>query len=273
MRRSLFVGLLFSPFFLNGQVKRVDHFFASSPKAEKLFKLFKEELGLPVAWDYRNWGSFASGAVSLGNVSYEFVFFDSVGPTKFDAIALEPFQPVEEFILILEGRQILHDSIERNTYLKKDGSTGGWSTLNMRNLIPDPAGLFICDYKEREKVDSANRKDSLELIQRKGGPLGVILLKEIVVSAPDAINYESKLKKVPGIFQRGTNLFGFTSGTSIRLVNSNFSGIEKLVIAVYSIDNTKAYLELHGLLGNSSGRTAFLNPSAIEGLKIEFVED
>ena len=240
------------PGYLNAQVNRIDHFFVSSPKAEKLFKLFKDDLGLPVAWDYKNWGSFASGAVTLGNVAFEFVLFDSLTTTKFDAIALEPNRTVEELLPILDNNRIAHDSIEHNTYTKKDGSTGGWSTLNLRNLLPEEAGLFICDYKDRKGLDSAKRRDSAELVKRKGGPLGIISLKEIVVSSSDISNYKMKLLALPGISNTNTDLFSFRSGTSIRLSNSKTLGIEKIVIQIASLAKTKKYLKSKKMLGEVS---------------------
>jgi hypothetical protein len=271
MEKLILFGFAFFSISLNAQINRIDHFFVSSPKAEKLFQLFKEKLELPVAWEYQNWGSFASGGVSLGNVAFEFVSFDSLLTTKFDAIALEPRQSVEGFVLILDSNRIAHDSIEANTYKKKDGSIGGWSNLNLPNLLPKEVGIFICDYKQREEVKTANRKDSVELVKRKGGPLGVISLKEIVITSSDIISSKIKLSKLPGILIRSKELFSFNSGTSLRLKKSTTSGIEKIVILVNSLSKTKEYLKLNGLLENSSNEI-YMNSNAIEGLQIQFVD-
>lgn len=272
MKKYFLLGFIFSSFFANAQITRIDHFFVSSPKAEKLFKLFKEELKLPVAWEYQNWGSFASGGISLGNVAFEFVSFDSLLTTKFDAIALEPRQSVEEFILVLDANRISHDTIEPNTYKKKDGSIGGWSNLNLPNLLPKEVGLFICDYKQREKVQAANRKDSTELVERKGGSLGIVSLKEIVITSNDFINSKLKLSKLPGISNTNTELFNFSSGTSLRLKNSLTSGIEKVVILVNSLIKTKEYLISKDLLETELKEEVFMKSAAIEGLAIQFVD-
>ncbi|MEP7255866.1 MAG: hypothetical protein ABI666_08805 [Ferruginibacter sp.] len=266
----LFAALFFSTS-LYAQVNRVDHFFVSSPKAEQLFKLFRDELGLPVAWDYKDWGGFSSGAVALGNVSFEFVSFDSVKETKFDAIALEAHEPVEEFILVLDARKITHDTIEYSTYTKKDGSTGGWATLNLPKLLPEGAGLFICDYKERNSVVIANTRDSAELKKRKGGPLGVTALKEFVIASPDPASNKKELSKIPGIINNQTDLYSFSRGPSIRLIRSAHSRFEKIVIHVNSLTAAKEYLQSHKLLGSSSANSIYINPQAIEGLTVELV--
>ncbi len=270
-KHFLFFALAISVY-SNAQINKIDHFFVSSPNAEKLFKLFKEDLGLPASWDYKNWGSFSSGAITLGNVAFEFVLFDSLTATKFDAIALEPRQSVEELIPLLDSNRIAHDSIEYNTYTKKDGSTGGWSTLNLRNLLPEEAGIFICDYKDREELASAKRRDSTELANRKGGPLGIILLKEIVVTSPDVNNYKMKLIKLPGISNNTPDVFTFNVGSSIRLVSSDTSKIEKIVILVHSLASTKKYLRSRNLLGKYSKSGIYMNSNEINGLLIEFVE-
>ena len=267
----LFFTILISSY-SDAQINKIDHFFASSPNAEKLFTLFKENLGLPVAWDYKNWGSFASGAVTLGNVAFEFVLFDSLTTTKFDAIALEPRQSVEELIPLLDYKQILHDSIEYNTYKKKDGSTGGWSTLNLKNLLPQEAGIFVCDYKDRKALASAKKRDSTELVKLKGGKIGIISLKEIVVISPNVNNYKMELLKLPGISNNKMDLFSFNSGPSIRMVNSDTPKIEKIVILVHSLASTKKYLASYNLLGKSSKKSIYMNSDSINGLLIEFVD-
>ena len=272
MKKYLLFATLFFSTCLYAQVNRVDHFFVSSPKAEQLFKLFKEELGLPVAWDYKNWGGFSSGAVTLGNISFEFVSFDSLQETKYDAMALEAREAVEEFILVLDARKVAHDTIEYSTYTKKDGSTGGWATLNLRNLLPPEAGMFICDYKERDRVVIATTRDSAELIKRKGGPLGVIRLQEIVVASPDPENNKKELLKIPGILNKKTDLISFSKGPALRLVRSTSGRIEKIIIRVYSLAVAKKYLQSHNLLGSSSANSIYINPQAIEGLTVELVD-
>ena len=40
-------------------LKGVDHFFATSSEPEVLFKFFRDTLGLPQVWDFKNFGDFA----------------------------------------------------------------------------------------------------------------------------------------------------------------------------------------------------------------------
>lgn len=97
----------------------MEHFYLISVNADSLFRLFNAKLGMPVVWDYQTWGEFSSGGVSLGNVVFEFVNYQGVTKTKFEGIALEPKQSVEEFIKILDVNEVSHDTIEANTYVLK----------------------------------------------------------------------------------------------------------------------------------------------------------
>jgi hypothetical protein len=233
----------------------------------------KHQLRLPVAWDYANWGNFSSGAVSLGNVSFEFVFYKSVKKTKFDAIALEPRQHIEEFIVMLDSNKIEHDTIANHTFTNKDGSIGGWSTVNFRNFLPPGAGLFICDYKKRENMLLARLKNSTSLIKHKGGSLGIVSLKEIVIGSPDPLLNKPALEKLPGIIINKPDFYSFSEGAIIHLEKSDSSRIKKIVIQVHSLDAAKKYLQLHALLGKVSENGIYLNSEAVDGLSIEFVSE
>src|SRR5687768_4976033 len=73
---------------------QVDHFYIASAAAERLFRLFRAELGLPEVWPYRSWDGFSSGGLTLGNTALEFLTRTSAGAAPrsaaFKGIAFEP---------------------------------------------------------------------------------------------------------------------------------------------------------------------------------------
>ena len=273
MKQIISYGLLFASSFLYAQVNKIEHFFLSSPRADSLFHFFNAKLGTPAVWDYNNWGSFSSGAVSLGNVAFEFVSYPGVTITRFDGIALEPKQPLEEFIKILDHNKVSHDTIEANTYVSNDGSIGGWSNLNLKNLLPDEAGLFICDYKKRDQIFKNRQTSADSLKKNNGGPLGILFLKEIVIASTNYRSQTVELAKLPGIKRNAHNLFSFEQGPSIRLKNSNLNGIEKIVLKVNSLEETKKYLKSKNLLGAISKNSIFIDPGSIDGLLVELTDE
>ncbi len=272
MRKFILFGLVILSNSLKAQINKVDHFLASSPKAEILFNLFKNKLQLPVDWDYKSWGDFSSGAVTLGNVAFEFVYYKGVIKTTFDGIGLEPKQSVEEIKNILDEAKVMHDTIEPNTYVNSNGKISGWSNMTLKNLVPDEAALFICDYKEREKIALYRKKSSDSLNYINGGPLGIMFLKEIVIGSTNLSLHKNELAKLPGIKANQGNLFTFKEGPSIKLTNSNINGFEKIVIKVYSVENTKKYLIAKNLLENSTNDSVFINTNATDGLIIELTD-
>jgi hypothetical protein len=272
MKKLILLPLILLALHSSAQITKIEHFFVSSPTAEKLFNFFRDQFRLPVIWNYQQWTGFASGGLSLGNVAFEFVVYEGITETKFAGIALEPKQHLEEFIIELDKKLIGHDSIQNNTYVNTSGVLVGWSNLGLPGLLPAEANLFICDYKNREGILNNRKKgsDSLQLIQ--GGPLGIIGLKEIVISSSDLEKHAKELSKLPGIRKDNHHLFSFEAGPSIRLEKSTKSGINKIIIQVKSLGNAKKFLRAQQLLGKVEARSIYLNDLHIDGLQVELVE-
>jgi len=255
------------------QVNKIEHFFASSPKAEKLFDFFSKELELPVLWNYQAWGDFASGGVTLGNVAFEFVNYKGADSTAFNGIALEPRHHMEEFERELDKLGIAHDTIDNSNVLKDStGALRGWSLLTPKDVLPTDANLFICDYKNRPGVANNRKNGANKLKEMNGGGLGVISLKEIVVGANDVKKYDSQLQKLPDLKKNKDNLFSFNEGPSLRLQQSSKNGILKIVVTVRSLKNAKAFLDSKKSSGKVNASSIFILPAAIDGLQIELVE-
>ncbi len=60
MINRTFVLLLVTAFYIkaDAQITKIEHFFASSPQAEKLFHFFSKDLGLPVVWNFKHGQTF-----------------------------------------------------------------------------------------------------------------------------------------------------------------------------------------------------------------------
>lgn len=255
-----------------GQVNKIEHFFVSSPQAEKYFNFFKDNLGLPVVWKFQTWTDFASGGLSLGNVAFEFVIYKGVTKTKFDGIAFEPKQHMEEFIVELEKHQIAYDTIENNTHVNTNGDLVGWTNLGLPEILPKEANVFVCDYKQRELVSNNRKKAADSLYKKQGGALGILSLEEIVIASKDFEKHKKNFSKLPGVIKYKNNLFGFQSGPSIRLKKSSHSAIEKIIVRVKSIPLAKAYLVSQNLLGKTTKNSIFISETAIDGLQVELID-
>lgn len=228
---------------------------------------------MPVVWPYKSWGDFASGGVTLGNVVFELVTFKGADTTSFNGIALEPFQSMEEFEKELDQIGIAHDNID-NSNVSKDstGALNGWSLFTPKDLLPNEANLFVCDYKNRQRISDNRKKAADKLKEINGGKLGVLYLKEIVVSTIEFKKYDEQFVKLPGVKKQYTGLFSFSEGPDLRLQQDEKNRIPKIVIVVESIKNAKVFLESKKLLGNVHANSIFILPEALDGLQIELVE-
>lgn len=257
---------------------KVDHFYLVSSESERLFMLFRDEFQLPVVWPYNSFGDFASGGLSFGNVALEFVSnnaADGAGAlTGFKGIAFEPVGDADAAVAELKRRQLPHHEPIPFKFTQGGQELVGWVAINFTEVPPANVNIFICDYKQRERVAGGRDKAVNELVEKSGGPLGVISVRELVLgvaSVKDASQVWDKLLDSPG---RGAcGLFAFGSGPAIRLVQAKTEGIQSMVVGVKSIARAKQFLAERRMLGQESNGQLWIDPAAVGGLAIALVED
>lgn len=272
MKNIFLVSLVFISFSVHSQISKIEHFYTSSPHAEELYTLFTAKFNLPVVWDYQTWGSFSSGGVSLGNVVFEFVKFDSDSNSVFNGIALEPVQSAIDILPILKSADISHGQVNPYYYTSKDGTKRGWSTMRLNQLLPDSFSLFICDYKNRETVENGRNKASNQLVNSNGGILGVEYLKEFIIGTEEFSNFKNELIKLPGIKKEKDNLFIFSQGPGIRLISSDNGMFFRILIKVKSTDNAKKQLQAIDISTIKTDKGLMLDIRMLSGIQIELIE-
>jgi catechol 2,3-dioxygenase-like lactoylglutathione lyase family enzyme len=255
---------------------RVDHVFATSPKAEAHFNFFRDTLGLAVAWAYKSYGGFASGGLSVGNTVLEFVSWavaeGETLPTEWKSVAFEPVGDTEAAVTELVKRGISHSTPDVNRYADTNGKEAvGWTNTDLTGLSPSGV-VFICDYADRKGIHEVHKAARDELMQRHGGPLGVIELEEIVIGVTDLmVTSEQWHRLLEGTGQESNGLFTFGDGPGIRLVQAEQAGIQEVVIAVRSVEKARRFLVDRGLLELGDGRRVSIARSAIGGLHVTLV--
>jgi catechol 2,3-dioxygenase-like lactoylglutathione lyase family enzyme len=243
--------------------KQVDHVVVGSPDAERLFHLFRDDLGLPEAWPYAKQGGVASGAVTLGNAALEFRATE--GPpaaAAFTGVAFEPVGDAADAIAELDRRHVAHGVEEPHP---------GWSTVTL-SAIPPAGAVFVCDYKARAQVAERQRSASDALLKRNGGALGVTSLREIVVSSPSPREAAAAWGMLAD-FEAQDGLLAFGQGPGIRVTKGKADRIEKLVLGTGgTAQGAAAFLKARKMLGKG-GYSPTIAPDAIGGLGISLVEE
>jgi hypothetical protein len=257
---------------------RVDHFFATSPKAEAQFNFFRDTLGLAVAWPYKSYGNFASGGLSVGNTVLEVVTWtvaegDTL-PTEWKSVAFEPVGDTETAVAELKNRGISYSTPDVTHFKDSTGKeVVGWINTHLTGLSPSGV-VFICDYPDRKGVHQVHRVAHDDLVRRSGGPLGVIAVKEIVLGVTDlekaAVQWRS-LVASPG--QETDGLFSFGDGPGIRLVEADEPGIREIVIGVRSVGDARRFLAIRGLLESGEAGRVSIARKALGGLHVTLVDN
>src|SRR5687768_14919013 len=236
---------------------QVDHFYVASSDAERLFRFFRDDLGLPEAWPFMSWGKFSSGGLTLGNTALEFLTRatdGAPGAAAFKGIAFEPVGDAAAAIVELDARGVTHGEEVPSMVTFEGKTVVGWSTVSLDATPPVGVSVFICDYKQRARVAGGRQAASAALAKAGGGPLGITSIREIVIGArsvTDAADAWGRLAEVPG--EGATPSFTFGSGPRIRIVPAKVEGIERIVLGVRSVEDAKRFLASRRMLARGRG--------------------
>lgn len=258
-------------------IAKVEHFYAYASKAQELYMFLHTELQLPVVWEFTDYGSFASGGLSLGNVVFEIVRQEGMDNSKIKeatihGIAFEPYGSASSAVILLDKMSVGHTTPEPFKVQYDGAERVAWETFTL-DVLPK-AAIFVCDYKARAYVKEGRENGRRELLSSNGGPLGIRGLREIVIALADLqkgidswANLLGDEKHVaPGLFQ-------FTEGPSIRLVQNSHDEIRELVLEVDSLNKAKLYLQSRGQLGPMYNGKYTIAPSVIHGLTISLIQN
>jgi hypothetical protein len=260
-------------------VEQVDHILLVPDNPRGLFDFFTQELNLPVAWPFREYGQFASGGVFAGNVNLEAAVF-SGGPVnpqaKIVGIAFEPSGPTEEVVKELDRRQIAH--LEPQPY--EMGLEGNkmkmWTNTILEDMLPG-SFIFICEYhiyKIHNTDPSAVRNQLREALRKiDGGPLGIEYVSEVAIKVKERAKV---LERWKDFFEPNEQIqdgcFHLGKGPNIRFLKSDSNCIYSLRIRIKSLEKAYGFLSSRGMVDRKNEHRIITNPNKTFGILFEFVE-
>ena len=169
-------------------VRRFDHIYVPLEDPERAFMHLTTDLELPIAWPFEDYGAFASGGVSLGNVNLEvlrasdaFVHGSLVKPARIRGIALEPVSADHEFLAELDRRRLTHSP--PMPFTQTGASTPSWTNVAIGVVDSTTSGVFACKYHFDIEAPRATAKAALDA--KDGGPLGLVGVAELVLGSRD----------------------------------------------------------------------------------------
>lgn len=122
-------------------------------------------------------------------------------------------------------------------------------------------------------VDERRTRLRAQLINKGGGPLGVVEAKEVIIAAVDVEAARRLWQKLLDPTPSTTsNTWPIGGGPAVRLVPADDNRVQALVIRVASLERAKAFLREKQLLGGDAAGQAAIDPAKIGGLDLRLVE-
>lgn len=272
-------------------VPQVDHIIISADTVEDakaLWSLFSEQLKLPVAWPPAQYEGFFSGGVNAGNVNLEFAYSrngsvesHSTGQpstsARFSGLGLEP-EPLAQALPELEQLGLHHGPPD--PYQKEDQSgnkTTLWTTVSLDDVSKDDMDVFLCEYspnlfRPRRDIQETRRYLKDQLRQRGGGPMGIELVREIVIGTSDEATVRLWQKLFGPDARASGGVLHPAAGPAIRFTPSASDGIQSVVFRVASLGRARRFLQASGLLDRDAKSRIAIAPNKVMGVDFQFVQ-
>ena len=264
-------------------VRQVDHVMIRTGDPKELFEFFVDVLQLPVAWPLISpRPGVTTGGVSFGNVNVEAIQIpgQTDNRPRLIGFALEP-SDLRSSLTELDRRGITYGPLRPVASTASDGSANPmWTNVTLRQFSDSdgPADatvhIFLSEYSPTY-VNVAERRVRLhsELTAKRGGPLGVEAVQEIVIGVQDLDGARALWQKLLAPTRASeSNVWPIGDGPAVRLVAAGMSSVQELVVRVASLQRARAFLREKGLLGTDSAREATIDPARLNGINIRLVE-
>ncbi|MBL8800495.1 MAG: hypothetical protein JNN27_00745 [Planctomycetes bacterium] len=266
-------------------VRQVDHVLLEATQAQELFALASETLELPIAWPFTDYGGFASGGVSLGNVNLEVLSAAPRGEApsaRLRGLALEP-QALEPTLATLNERGV---RCGRPSPYRAENASGArvtlWTTVALPSVSSDALEVFLCEYAD----DPAAKRAAwnAQLRERNGGPLGIVALDAVVCGATDLSAARERWEQILGASHtvgaaasrpESSIAPGFEwrlgAGPRLQLVAGAKDELVELALRVESLERARTFLAARELLGEGREGELLLSAPQLRGVRIRLV--
>lgn len=255
----------------NQIVERVDHILLmpGAKNARALFDFFSGDLGLPVAWPYKSFGEFASGAVYFGNVSVEIIQMDGKidGGSKIAGIAFEPSVKTEAVISALKNKKIPYEGpvpFEINMGTSKKNL---WTSTYLKDILPG-SQVFFCEYHMINPPDERKKLND-KFAACGGGSLKIKKIREIVIAHKNLASSVPKWNELAGPAAANAEFrLAFKEGPAIKFIAGKNDSIISLIVEADSPDKIEQVLKEKKLAGTKTEHGIELNKEKTFGVEI-----
>lgn len=256
-------------------VKTLDHVMIEAEDPTVLYRLFAEGFGLPVAWEFGDYGELWSGGICAGNLNLEFCRFKekrfgkadiwdgSDGSARLGGLAFEPTMPISEVVSVLAEWAVPFGS---------GIASENWTELEVKGLVDSPGIIFLVEYQFDHDAWLLSHREAFAA--SGGGSLGLLGVQEIQVGARDVDEalpaWDRFLRDVP---KADTAAWRLAENLDLRMMPWGKDEIASLMLRVKSVKKTMAFLEEAGIPALETMDGVVLDPAVTQGLHFQLVDD
>jgi hypothetical protein len=249
----------------------------------ELYTFFTETLQLPIAWPMTSpRPGVMTGGVGFGNVNIEAIQFSGQTDSRprLVGFALEP-AALDESLTELSKRGLIAGERRPLISTGPDGSKRTlWTNVTLRQFsdsdspVDAAIHIFLSEYSPTYvNVDERRARLRAQLVDNRGGPLGIVGVKEVIIGAVDMETarrlWQRLLDPTPSLT---SHTWQIGAGPAVRLVPATDNRVHALLIRVASLERAKAFLREKQLLGVDAAGQVTIDPLKIGGLDLRLVE-
>lgn len=255
-------------------VRTLDRVMIEAEDPTVLFRLFVEGFGLPVAWEFGDYGDLWSGGVCAGNLNLEFCRFKEKrfgkadvwegadGSARIGGLAFAPTMPISELVSVLP---------ECGVPFGSGIASENWTELEIKGLLDAPGIVVLVEYNFDHDAWQASHRDAFAA--SGGGSLGLKGVQEIQIGARDVDEaspaWERFLRDIPKV---DTAAWRLAENQALRLVPWGKDEIASLMFRVESVERSMTFLEDAGIPALESLDGVALDPAVTQGLHFQLVD-
>jgi hypothetical protein len=255
-------------------VRQVDHVLLATPdNGRALVSLLTDRLALPIVWPQPGSEWKASTGISLGNVNLEVFHREPPSPgqpprsPRISSLALQPTN-LEIALRELRLRGIVHEPPPEPKSGPAHEPLPRWTTVGLSGF---GHGLFLIQYVF--DMDERRLRFARVLGEGKGGPLGVVRVREVVI-APDRLgDVRAQWTKLLGPADTAeADVWVVGEGPRIRLVSAGDARTGNIVVEVQSLKRAARALRRLGISAEATSRQIRIDPEVMSGQRLMLVE-
>ena len=248
-------------------IAQLDHIMFLTPQPKAVISLLTDTLQLPLIWPAPGDGWSNSSGIAFGNTNLEIVH--RATDTAFvSSLALQArdWSSVESDLRKLGVE--MRDPVPGPIDSARSPAEPRWTVRSFRGF---GRGVFVMQYHQFD-MDERRARAARELVDRGGGALGVVRMREAVVAAESLTVRAAAWMRLFGRPVSERLSWAVGDGPKITVVDEDDTQRDLLIVEVRSIARARHVLDSLGIRYAAISRELRLDPGRTGGLRLTLLQ-